>query len=909
LPALAVQYGDFARWQRDWLASEQAGQLAYWTRQLAGAPAVLELPTDRPRPRTQTFRGAHLRVPAGESLRRALHELSRTEGVTLFMTLLAAYDVLLWRTSGQRDVVVGSPIAGRTVSEVEPLIGFFVNTLVLRVEVCPAASFRALLGRVREVCIGAYAHQDLPFEQLVDALNPVRNTSHPPVFQVAFTLQKLASSVTRVPDAAWTAMDIDLGTAKFDLTLTARETADELICAWEYNADLFDEATVLRMARHYVQIVEAAVAEPDRAVARLPLLDAAERHQLVAWNPPGAADDASAPAPHELFERQARETPDARAVVDAATSLTYRELDHRASELARRLRELGAGPDVVVALCLERSVDAVVAVLGVLKAGAAYLPLDPGHPAARLRFTLEDSAASIVVTRQQHEPLVQRLEIGAQIVCIDRDAGHRAGHDAGRIAGRDVLLGRAGAHNLAYVIYTSGSTGQPKGVELRLAGLASVVRHVIERLALGPTDTWVAVTTLSFDIATLELLAPVCSGGTAVIASREQATRGSDMCALIASAGCTVFQGTPSTYRLLLEAGLAHHRLQVSRWVMGGERVTPDLVSKMAVCGGRLINGYGPTETTIYSTMGEVDQAITIGRPVAGTEVYILSAELELQPIGVVGEIYLGGVGLARGYRRRPALTAERFVPDAFSGRPGARLYRTGDLGRWRADGRIECLGRTDDQVKIRGHRIELGELEAALAQHPGIAACAAAVREEAPGDARLIAYVVPRAGMAAPAASLRELLRAQLPAYMMPSRFVILAALPLTRSGKLDRRALPAPDGERDAGQFVEPRPGLEAELAAIWADVLRVARVGATDSFFELGGNSLLLQIAHTRIEAALGGAVPLVELFEFPTPGALAAHLAGAGTAQPGPGHADDRRNGLRQLARRRGRDARQ
>jgi acyl-coenzyme A synthetase/AMP-(fatty) acid ligase/acyl carrier protein len=412
------------------------------------------------------------------------------------------------------------------------------------------------------------------------------------------------------------------------------------------------------------------------------------------------------------------------------------------------------------------------------------------------------------------------------------------------------------------------------------------------------------------------------SGGTLIIATREQATRGSELRALIETSGCTIFQGTPSTYRLLLEAGLGRQPLQVRRWVCGGERVLADLVDKMAACGGQLINGYGPTETTIYSTVGALDpSAITIGRPVANTRIYILSDDLALQPIGVAGEIWIGGEGLARGYRHRPALTAERFLPDPFSSRPGARMYRTGDLGRWRPDGRIECLGRTDDQVKVRGHRIELGEIEAALAQHPSVAVCAAAVREDAPGDLRLIAYLVPRDGVAAPGApelrDLRAWLRTSLPEYMMPSRFVMLAALPYTPSGKVDRKALPAPDAERDQATFVAPRAGLEAELAAIWAEVLRlggVGRVGTSDNFFDLGGNSLLLQIVHTRIETRLGRKVPLVELFEFSTIGALAAHLApgtsatddpAAGDANP-PGHGDDRRQGLRQLAaKRRGR----
>jgi amino acid adenylation domain-containing protein len=936
LPALAVQYGDFAHWQRQWLGGrERDAQLLYWTQQLAGAPAVLELPLDRPRPRTQTFRGSYLTLPIAGEVASALRELGRAEGVTLFMTLLAAYDVLLWRYTGQQDVVVGSPIAGRMVSEVEPLIGFFVNTLVLRVRLAPRGSFRALLGRVREACLGGYAHQDLPFEQLVDALNPARDMSHPPVFQVAFTLQNVPPAALELPGARATAMDVDLGIAKFDLTLTVREAAGALLCAWEYNTDLFDEATVARMARHYLRLVEAAVADPDLPIARLLLVDAAERHQLVvAWNPPPA--EIGELFPHERFERQARATPDARAVVDGRVELTYRELDRRADQLAWHLAELGAGPDVVVAICLDRSVDMLIALLAVLKAGAAYLPLDPGHPAARVRFTLDDSAAAIVIVHARHEPLVTGAPGGrARIVCLDRDRiSGGPGDEVARVCGVCGACGarRATGEHLGYVIYTSGSTGTPKGAELRLASLANVVGDMATRLGLGPADRWVAATTLAFDIASLEMLAPLVSGGTLVIATREQATRGSELRALIETSGCTIFQGTPSTYRLLLEAGLGRQPLQVRRWVCGGERVLADLVDKMAACGGQLINGYGPTETTIYSTVGALDpSAITIGRPVANTRIYILSDDLELQPVGVAGEIWIGGEGLGRGYRRRPALTAERFLPDPFSEARGARMYRTGDLGRWRADGRIECLGRTDDQVKVRGHRIELGEIEAALAAHPSVAACAAVVREDAPGDLRLIAYLVPRDGIAESGAAgatgapeprdLRAWLRASLPEYMMPSRFVTLPALPHTPSGKVDRKALPAPDAERDQAPFVAPRAGLEAELAAIWAEVLRlgpVGQVGTTDNFFDLGGNSLLLQIVHTRIETRLGRQVPLVELFEFSTIGSLAAHLApgasatddpAAGDANP-PGHGDDRRQGLRQLAaKRRGRDASQ
>ncbi|HEX8282854.1 MAG TPA: amino acid adenylation domain-containing protein [Pyrinomonadaceae bacterium] len=738
LEELPLQYADFAVWQDEWLRGEVLdSHLEYWRGHLAGAPPVLELPTDRPRPAVESFRGAHhtFRLPA--ELNASLKDLSRKEGATLFMTLLAAWQTLLSKYSGQEDIVVGSPIANRNRAETEGLIGFFVNTLVLRAQTGGNPRFVELLRQVREATLGAYTHQDLPFEKLVEELAPRRDLSRSPIFQVMFILQNAPASALELSGVTLSPVAVDNHTAKFDLLLSMQETEDgQLAGGLEYNTDLFDASTAARIAGHYETLLRAVVAEPQRRLEDLELLTASERSLLV-----GGLNETEAEYPaecfHELFETQAARTPAAVAVEFEDTTFTYAELSARSNQLARHLRELGAGTETLVGVCVERSFDMVVAVLGVLKAGAAYVPLDPAFPKDRLAFMLEDSGAGILLTQ---ESLVSELPAeGLTVVRLDADWPAVSLQDAAP------LPAHATPENLAYTIYTSGSTGRPKGVQLPHRALVNFLTTMRREPGLSSDDVLLSVTTLSFDIAALELYLPLLCGARVVVASRETAADGHALAKAISACGATVMQATPATWRLLLEAGWAGDEgLKV---LCGGEALGGELAGRLLTKCASLWNMYGPTETTVWSSVKEVKEAgagvVGIGHPIANTQLYVLDSGRRPAPVGVPGELYIGGDGVARGYLNRPALTAERFVPDAFSPAPGARLYRTGDVVRRLASGDIEFLGRADHQVKVRGHRIELGEIESALAQHPSVAETVVVARDEEGGGQRLVAFVV----------------------------------------------------------------------------------------------------------------------------------------------------------------------
>jgi len=843
LPELPIQYADYARWQRGWLAGDVLSeQVAFWRQALAGIE-TLQLPTDRPRPRLQTFRGEVRRFAVDEAMASALKVVGQRGGGTLYMSLLAVFASLLQRYSGQQDVAVGSPTANRPRPELESLIGFFVNTLVLRSDLSGAPSFAELLGRVRAAALAAYTHQDLPFETLVFELQPERNLSTSPLFQVMFSLQNAPAGNLTLPGLTLKPVGAaEVGTAKFDLTLAMSEGAAGLGGSLEYNTDLFDRSTIDRLLGHFRELLGAVVAAPDRSPVELPLLPAAERSQvLVEWNTTGR--EVPAGCVHEWITAQAARTPEAVAVVSGGESLTYGELDRRANGLAHRLRELGVGPEVRVGIGLERSLEMVVGLLAVLKAGGAYVPLDPSYPAERLAFMQEDSGVAAVLTAE-----LLRSGLPAAAAAPESSVGPR---------------------NVAYVIYTSGSTGRPKGVQVPHGALANFLAAMAETPGLAADDRLLAVTSLSFDIAGLELYLPLMLGGRVVLASREEAADGRRLQALIAGSGATVLQATPATWRLLLESGWQGG--EGLKALCGGEALPPALASALRPRVGSLWNVYGPTETTIWSTVAEVtgEGPISIGRPIANTESYVLDEGGRPVPVGVPGELLLGGVGLARGYLRRPELTAERFVPNPF-GEAGSRLYRTGDLARWRASGVLECLGRIDHQVKVRGFRIELGEVEAALARHPDVAAAVVVAREEASGERRLAGYVVPReaAGGESLTRDLRALLRRSLPEHMVPTAWVQLAALPLTPNGKVDRKALPAPErAGTEAGAFTAPRTPAEEVLAGIWEQVLGRDAVGAHDNFFDLGGHSLLATQVVSRVRESFGVELPLRQVFETP------------------------------------------
>jgi amino acid adenylation domain-containing protein len=892
LAALPIQYADYAVWQRQWLQGAVLdAQLAYWQAQLAGVP-VLELPLDHPRPAVQTFRGARQPLRLPQPLTEALKALSQREGVTLFMTLLAAFQTLLQRYTGQDDIAVGSPIAGRTRAELEGLIGFFVNTLVLRTDLSGNPTFPELLGRVREVTLGAYAHQDLPFERLVEELQPERRLSHSPLFQVMLALQNAPRQTLDLPGLTVSRLEVDRGTAQFDLTLVLWEEAEGLVGTLEYNRDLFEAPTIQRLLGHFRHVLAGIVANPARRLAELPLLGTAERQQLlVAWNAT-AAEYPRDRCLHQLFEAQVERTPDAIAVVDDV-EWTYRELNTRANRLAHHLRRHGVGPEVLVAVCMERGLEMLVSLLGILKAGGVYLPLDIDYPPERLAFMLEDSRPPVLLAQQS---LLGGLPShGAQVVCVDSEWGLIAQES------EQNPPASATAESTAYVFYTSGSTGKPKGVQGYHRGVVNLCQAMVAQFGLHAQDRVMQFSSLCFDIAVEEIFPTWMSGATLVLRTEAGLPSIPAFLEAIRRRRITVLDLPTAFWHTLVNV------LEMSRdplpetlrlVVVGGEKASAQAFANWLKLGGehiRWLNGYGPTETTVTATVHEpmrasgtyaIDGEIPIGRPIANTQVYVLDPHLQPVPIGVPGELYIGGDGLARGYLNRPELTAERFLPHPFSDQPGARLYKTGDLARYRPDGQLEFLGRLDQQVKVRGYRIEPGEVEAALTQHPAVREAVVLAREDGPGDTRLVAYVVPNQPPGPSMSDLRSFLQAKLPNYMVPSTFVMLAALPLTPNGKVDRRALPAPAPTRPAldDALVAPRTPVEAALAAIWAEILRLPQVGVHDNFFALGGHSLLATQVISRLQAAFQVDLPLRRLFEAPTVAELAQALI-AHEARPG------------------------
>ncbi|MGA7732187.1 MAG: amino acid adenylation domain-containing protein [Chloroflexia bacterium] len=890
LPTLPIQYADYAVWQREWLQGQVLQtQLDYWKGQLAGAPQLLALPADRPRPAAQTYRGAQQSITLPPDLLQALESLSKREGVTLFMTLLAAFKALLYRYTGQPDIVTGVPIANRTRTEVEGLIGFFANTLVLRTNLSGTLNFHDLLGRVRAVSLGAYAHQDLPFEKLVEELQPERNLSYNPLFQVMFGFENTPRSLRERSGLVFEPALFDGGTSIVDLSITIMDTPQGMQAQAEYSTDLFDASTIARLLGHYLTLLEAVTENPGVAISHLPMLSQDERHTLLAGGNSTHRDYPRDKWMHQLFAEQARRTPGKTALVFGEEQLTYRQLDERANRLAHYLRGLGVGPETLVGICVERSVDMLVSVLGVLKAGGAYVPLDATYPKERLAHMVRNSQAKVLITQEGLAELAQKLAGHVtETLVLDlcrNEIEQQPSDDPGIEISPD---------NLAYVIYTSGSTGMPKGVMLPHRALTNHLWSMRAEPGLAAEDVLLAVTSLSFDIAALELYLPLIAGATLVLASRERATDGTLLGREIAKRGVTAMQGTPATWRLLLIAeSLPAQAFAKLKALCGGEAMPAALAEELCAQTGQLWNMYGPTETCIWSTTQKVEltgkpgtsathPTVSIGRPIANTQVYLLDRYGEPVPLGVAGELHIGGEGLARGYFNRPDLTAERFVPDPFGAQPGARLYRTGDLARYLPDGNIEFLGRIDHQVKVRGFRIELGEIESALGQHPGVRQAIVIVSSgdgASDNDKQLVAYIVPQPGQAPPSAEMRAHLQARLPEYMVPSTFVLMEQMPLTPNGKVDRKALPDPGSTdpRRRGDYVAPRTPLETQLTEVWAAVLHKEQIGVTDSFFALGGHSLSAMQMVSRVRTALGIELPLRSLFETPTIEGLAAAMS--------------------------------
>ncbi|MEH1805764.1 amino acid adenylation domain-containing protein [Nostoc sp.] len=873
LTPLPIQYADFAIWQRNWLqGSVLQTQLSYWQQQLKAAPALLSLPTDRPRRSVQTFAGGHLEFALSVELSNKLTKLSQEQGVTLFMTLLAAFDTLLYRYTGTEDILVGSPIANRNRNEIEGLIGFFVNTLVLRADLSGDRSFNELLGRVRLMAIDAYAHQDLPFEMLVEVLQPERDLSHTPLFQVMFALQNVPMSEIELADLTISSLPVESATAKFDLFLSMQNTATGLVGVWEYNTDLFDASTIERMTGHFMTLLSGIVANPEERISQLPLLSQTEQQQLlVEWNNT-QLDYPRDKSIHQLFEEQVELTPDAVAVVFEDQQLTYQQLNCRANQLAHYLQSLGVSTDVLVGICVERSLDMVVGLLGILKAGGAYVPLDPNYPQERLAFMLEDAQVSVLLT--QHSLLDRLPQHQAHLVFLDTDWQMISQ------SSQDNLISAVQATNLAYVIYTSGSTGKPKGVAMNQLALCNLILWQLQNNTISTGAKTLQFAPISFDVSFQEMFSTWFSGGTLFLITEELRRDTSALLGFLQEKAIERLFIPFVALQQLAEVAIGGELLNshLREIITAGEQlqITPAIsqwLSKLNDC--TLHNHYGPSESHVIITFTLNNSVETwpllppIGRPIANTQIYILDKYLQPISVGVAGELHIGGISLARGYLNRPELTQQRFIPNPFSTDPDSRLYKTGDLARYLPDGNIEYLGRIDNQVKVRGFRIELGEVEAVLSQHGDVEGCCIIAREDTPGDKRLVAYVVAHQHCTPTINELRQFLKAKLPDYMVPNAFVMLEEMPLTPSGKVDRRALPAPDlHSSNSDKYVAPRNQVELELTQIWSRILKVDKVGVKDNFFDLGGHSLLTPYLMAQIKKQFGKDIAIASLYQNPT-----------------------------------------
>lgn len=870
LPALPVQYSDYALWQREWLQGDRLDELTAWWRDRLGGAPTLELPTDRARPARLTFDGRFVRRRVPVEASDALHALARREGVTPFTAFVAVFAVLMHRLSGQDDVVIGSPAANRSRSEIEPLIGFFINMLVLRVDLSGDPSFRELLARAGTVVQDAFAHGELPFEKLVETVRPVRDPSRSPLFGVAFAFQNAGGPPLSLPGLAVEQDFSELGTSRFDMSFNVFHHPDGMEFNVEFNTDLWDAASVEQMITSMVELMRSATGDPDRPVSRLALLPPEQRADQVRLG-----SGPTRPVPRatvgELFERRAAERPDAVALVAGHERLTYAELDARANRLAHRLRAAGVGRDDRVALCLPRCADLTVAILGTLKAGAGYLPLDPAYPPARLAFLLSDAAPRVVLT---HAALLDRLPPAGERLVLQLDEA------AAELAALPDTPPPpvATPADLAYVIYTSGSTGTPKGVEVEHHSVVGFVVAMQELFELCPDDVVLGFASVNFDVSVFETFGALLSGARLLLAGDDERLDPARLGGLMEHGGVTVTDLPPTVMALLEPERFRAHRIAF----VGGEAFSGGLTTRWSRGGRRFFNGYGPTECTVtmvvYECIGSWDSSPPIGRPIANHVAHVVDRHLEPVPPGVPGELVIGGEGLARGYLGRPVLTTERFVADPFGTASDGRLYRTGDLVKRRADGEIVFLGRLDDQVKIRGLRIELGEIESVLSAHPAVGQAAAQPWDDERGERHLVGYVAPGAGRELPGVpELRAYLAERLPVYMVPAFVVELPALPLTGSGKLDRRALPAPDPARGVGTggTAEPRTDTERAVAVeVFAPVLGLDRVGVQDNFFELGGNSLQAARLMSRIRERFAVEVGLADFFSAPTVATLAA-----------------------------------
>ena len=862
LPDPTIQYADFSIWQRSWLQGAALDkQAAYWKRQLAGAPALLEFPTDYPRPAVLSHKGATNTALLSKDLVDKLTALSQTEGVTLFMTMLAALQTLMSRYSGQDDIVVGSPIAGRNTTEVEHLIGFFVNTLALRTDLSGNPTFRDLLSRVKQSTLDAYAHQDIPFEKLVEELQPERSLSYQPIFQVLFALQNAPQRSLELAGLHLQRLPLHQGTSTFDMSWFATSVAAGMELRVEYNTDLFDAATIQRAMQHFETLLHGIIAHPEQHIAEISLLSPTERHHLLV-----DFNDSAAEYPrvciHDLVAQQVARRPHATALIDGATHLTYAELNARANQLAHLLISQGAGPDIPIGIFTERTAELVIGILGILKSGSPYAPIDPEYPSERIAYILEDAAPPVVLTQSSLRHKLPPFE--GRIVCLDEDRETIASQPT-----TDPVTA-VQSHHLAYILFTSGSTGRPKGVALEHRTPVTFIQWAHTIFSAQDLSGVLFSTSVCFDVSMFEMFVTLAAGGKVIVAANAL-----DLPTLPARDEVTLINVVPSVMTELVRAG--NFPTLVSTVNLAGEALSDALVEQIYThtAARKVFNLYGPTETS-YATFTPVlrGHAVTIGKPLFNTQCYILDSQRNPSPIGIPGELFIAGDGVARGYHRRPELTAERFLPNPFGNESNPRMYRTGDNCRWLPNGNIQYLGRMDHQVKLRGFRIELGEIEATLEKHPAVAQSVALVREDEAGTKRLVAYAVRRESTEVTSDELRAHARQTLPDYMVPSAVVVLDAMPLTPNGKINRSALPAPEFTRDdTAEFVTPHTPTQVAIASIWMAVLKLDRISATDSFFSLGGHSLLATQVISRIRQTTGVELPLRTLFEFPTISQLA------------------------------------
>lgn len=892
LPELPIQYADYAVWQREWLRGDALeAQLSYWRSRLEGAPPSLELPTDFPRPDTQLTAGAAQSITLSAALVASLKALGRREGATLYMVLLAGFKLLLSRYTNQTDVVVGTPIAGRRETQLEDLIGFFVNTLVLRTDLSGDPTFTELVARVRETCVGAYAHQDVPFERLVEELQPERSLSRTPLFQVMFVLQNAPQADLRLPGLTVETLAAEIDSTKFDLSFSATESNGQLFCRLNYKTALFEAATPARMLANFEVLLRAAIANPEARAAALPYLTESEEHRLLReWNET-FRQYPHEDCVHELFERQAARTPDAVAVRFEEERLTYAELNALAERLAHRLRVMGVGQETFVGLLMQRTPRMLVGLLAILKAGGAYVPLDPSWPKEWLALILADARAPVLLTERDLAEGVRDCDThlvlldseGPKVEEGDKEDGADVDHNKGadEMLGDGVRTARVRPENPAYVIYTSGSTGRPKGVVVEHRQIVNYVRAIVERVRLEPEMSFAMVQPLTVDSSQTVIFPAFFVGGTVHLISRERATDPTALADYFERESIDCLKIAPSHLAALQTGARSEQLMPRRRLVIGGEASRREWVEGLArlVSDCVVFNHYGPTEATVgmltYKVHAEEaprpTHVLPMGLPLANTKAYVLDTHMHPVAVGVSGELYIGGECVARGYLSRPGTTAEKFVPDPYSSEPGARLYKTGDVVRRLSDGNLLFIGRDDQQVKIRGFRIELGEIEATLRQHARVSGAVVIAREEAGGDRRLVGYVVPSepGHVEGLREELREYLREKLPDYMTPSALVVLDSLPLSAHGKLDVRRLPAPDAaSAQLEEYVAPRNEAELQLACIWEELLGVQPVSVKDNFFDLGGHSLLATQLVSHIRRTLNVELPLRAVFEAPT-----------------------------------------